>query len=48
MNKLLLEKIEELTLYILEQERKLSTQAIKNTELENRLNQLEIALNIKK
>jgi len=41
MNKLLLEKIEELTLYILQQQKKLEGQTTKNQMLENRLRKLE-------
>lgn len=48
MNKLLLEKIEELTLYTLIQEQKLKTQEITNTELENRLKRLEVQITTKK
>ncbi|MGW9686765.1 hypothetical protein [Flagellimonas sp. 2504JD1-5] len=41
MNKLLLEKIEELTLYTLQQQRELKNQKEINQKLEERLNQLE-------
>ncbi|MEO9511063.1 MAG: hypothetical protein ABJN84_03505 [Flavobacteriaceae bacterium] len=44
MNKLLLEKIEELTLYTLEQQKQLKLQKEKNKSLEERLHQLEIHL----
>lgn len=47
MNKLLLEKIEELTLYTLQQQKLLDEQGKKNTEMKTRLEKLEKYLGIK-
>ncbi|MEC7262907.1 MAG: hypothetical protein VXW38_04140 [Bacteroidota bacterium] len=48
MNKLLLEKIEELTLYTLQQQKELENQKEKNKRLEERLNNLEKLITINK
>ncbi len=48
MNMKLLEKIEELTLYILQQQKDLNTQTRKNIKLENRIIRLEILMENKK